>query len=685
MHLRKFLGMLGGVSTLVGCLSRDVGSERPRGIRGAVAEQLDGQARLDWVDVVVVVDDSASMLDKQQVLRDSLSWLGGYATMCNSMETGAYAEPQNGVCPEGFQFTSILNGDFAVIRTSVGAGGIACEAAESGAHPLASAGTERPMDPSGVAPLIDRIGEMGCGYEAPLEAAYRFLVDPDPPLQVGTAEVEGETVTVAQGFDAALLGERESFLDPVSQVIVIILTDEDDCSVRDSGRAWRIGAEPGLPRATAICAAAPNDPCCRSCGAPDPEPELGCLPAVDDPGCSAPGVWDAAEDAPNVRCWDSKRRFGEDWLFPLERYREAFTSPLLTSRSGASVVNPLFEHGRTPDMVSFLVLAGVPWQLITSGQSGEDPGVMEFLSPGELESSGAWSRLLGDPGRDIAPSDAHLIASSVPRLGLPLAGEPLDPISGHEVVRTEPEDLQYSCIFPLPEPRDCAVESSCDCSGAPASPLCLQEDGTYGTQQRFAKAYPPPRLLEFTKLLGPQGHLGSICPRQLDDPRASGFGYSDAIRSFYDRSSRAMWDMSCFHPALPVEGDGTPRCRLIEGHIDAADCASLGRVNAEPRYVDAFIKTVGWRSGVAEWRTFCEIPRLEGRPSDPSSAYSACANQVNPPQGLRGYCYIDAELGLGNPELVDFCAPHHQRRVRLIPQNLPEPRTFTGLVCDYGE
>lgn len=685
MRIRKRTGLLAVVSALVGCLGRDVSSERPRGLQGAVAERSDEQAPLDSMDVVIVVDDSASMLDKQRVLRDSLSWLGRYAFTCQSLEAGAYTEPQNGACPENHQFVSILNGDFAVIRTSVGAGGIACEADESGAHPLAPAGTEKPVDPAGVAPQIDSIGETGCGYEAPLEAAYRFLVDPEPPLQVRTAEAGGEIVTVAEGLDAALLGEREAFVDPVSQLVVIILTDEDDCSVRDSGRAWRIGAEPGLPRATAICATAPNDPCCRSCGAPEPEPELGCMPAVDDPGCSAPSAWDAAEDVPNLRCWESRRRFGEDWLFPLERYREAFTSPLVASRSGASVVNPLFEHGRTPDMVSFLVLAGVPWQLITSRESGEDPGVMEFLSPGELESSGAWSRLLGDPGRNSAPSDAHLIASIVPRVGLPLAGEPLDPISGHEVVRTEPEELQYSCIFPLPEPRDCTAEASCDCSGAPASPLCLQEDGTYGTQQRFAKAYPPPRLLEFTKLLGPQGHLGSVCPRQLDDPRASGFGYSDAIRAFYDRSSRASWDLSCFHPALPLEADGTPRCRLIEGHIDAVDCASLGRVDPEPRYVDAFIKTVAWRSGAAESKTFCEIPRLEGRPGDPSSPYSACANQVNPSQGLRGYCYIDAELGLGNPELVDFCAPRDRRRVRLIPQNFPEPRTFTELVCDYGE
>ncbi len=27
---------------------------------------------------------------------------------------------------------------------------------------------------------VDSVGEDGCGYEAPLEAAYRFLIDPDP-------------------------------------------------------------------------------------------------------------------------------------------------------------------------------------------------------------------------------------------------------------------------------------------------------------------------------------------------------------------------------------------------------------------------------------------------------------------------------------------------------------------------
>ncbi len=673
------------VWALAGCLGRDVGSERPRGLQGAVTQRSDEQHLLDWVDVVLVVDDSASMLDKQRVLRDSLSWLGRYASSCQSNETGAYVEPENGTCPQKHQFTSILNGDFAVIRTSVGAGGLACAAVDRGAHPLAPNGVETPIDLSGVAPQLDAIGEAGCGYEAPLEAVFRFLVDPEPPLQITTAEARGETVTVAEGLDTTLLAEREAFLDPVSQVVVIILTDEDDCSVRDSGRAWRIGADPGLPRATAVCSSAPNDPCCRSCGAPDPEPGFGCTLAADDPGCSAPSEWDAAEDSRNLRCWESRRRFGEDWLFPLERYREAFSSPTLTSRSGASVANPLFEHGRTPDMVSFLVLAGVPWQLITSQDAGADPDVMEFLSPGQLEGAGVWARLLGDPGRDVAPSDAHLVASSDPRPGLPLAGEPLDPISGHEVVRAEANDLQYSCIFPLPEPRDCRAEAICDCSGAPVSPLCLQEDGTYGARQRFAKAYPPPRLLEFTRLLGPQGHLGSVCPRQLDDPQAPGFGYSDAIRAFHDRASGTIWDLSCFHPALPLEADGTPRCRLVEGHLDSVDCASLGRVDADPRYVDAFLKTVVWRSGGVTPKTYCEIPRLDGDPSDPSSRYHACANQINPAPGLRGYCYIDAQFNLGNPALVDFCAPLDRRRVRLIPQNLPEPRTFTELVCDYGE
>ena len=32
--------------------------------------------------------------------------------------------------------------------------------------------------------MVGAVGEHGCGYEAPLEAMYRFLVDPEPPVSV---------------------------------------------------------------------------------------------------------------------------------------------------------------------------------------------------------------------------------------------------------------------------------------------------------------------------------------------------------------------------------------------------------------------------------------------------------------------------------------------------------------------
>lgn len=678
-----------GTVLLVGCLDRDIYYERPLGIRSPKIERPEDLPWVSGTDFVFVVDDSISMGDKQKVLAQSLIRASGYFTRCiDPSSPGAWLPAVNGQCPPGTIWSSsILSAENAsIITTSVGAGGIACSDTDLGARliqpPTAEELRQSEGEPFG--PRLSHVGEAGCGFEGTLEAMYRFLVDPEPPVGIGTKTVDGQLVTVANEVDGTLLEQRAEMLKPLSQVVVVIVTDEDDCSVSDAGDAWKMGAKPGLARGSSACAE-PGNRCCRACDLAEAAPPDGCEPLSQDSVCSRAPTWDPDEDPLNLRCWQQRRRFGRDWLFPIERYTEALTTPTIVTRTGQSVPNPLFEHGRTPDMVSVVLLSGVPWQDLVTPQTAENVDAMQFLTPDELESQGKWAQVLGDPSRGILPTDPHLRESVAPRPELPSADGDWDPIHGHEVVWPNADGLQYSCIFALPEPRACDGEAACDCAAAPngQSPLCRNPDGSYGASQRFAKATPPPRLLEFARAMGPRAHLGSICPRQLTSPASPGFGYTDILFQAKDLSYGSPFDLSCFWPSLPLSAAGSLNCKLLELHLESVDCTALGRKVASGPFLEAFLNDVSLRDPVGT--TVCEIPPFEGDPRSPGTPAYECANELHPTLQAQGYCYVDPFVGLGQAAVVDSCPPISQRRVRVIPQNLPMPNTRTELICDYGK
>lgn len=70
-------------------------------------------------------------------------------------------------------------------------------------------------------------GETGCGIEMPLEAMTRFLVDPAPYETL----VDENNRLVETGVDEVILEQRAAFLRPTSNVAIVLLTDENDCSL----------------------------------------------------------------------------------------------------------------------------------------------------------------------------------------------------------------------------------------------------------------------------------------------------------------------------------------------------------------------------------------------------------------------------------------------------------------------
>ena len=141
-------------------------------------------------------------------------------------------------------------------------------------------------------------GESGCGYESTLEAWYRFLIDPSPPLSVEVVD----NLSVPQGVDQVVLDQRAQFLRPDSLVAIVMLTDENDCSIIDEGLGYTVATGgTQMFRGTSQCLVNPNDHCCQSCE--ETTSNAGCPAIASDPECQKGKTLGAVEDDLNLRCW----------------------------------------------------------------------------------------------------------------------------------------------------------------------------------------------------------------------------------------------------------------------------------------------------------------------------------------------------------------------------------------------
>jgi hypothetical protein len=172
-------------------------------------------------------------------------------------------------------------------------------------------------------------------------------------------------------------------------------------------------------------------------------------------------------------------------------------------------------------------------------------GLDEFGNPvggiqqsAELVMNGTWDVILGDPATYVAPLDPLMVESILPRSGTnPITGDPIappgagylqNPINGHEYSMPNFDSLQYACILPLSQPRDCTNpgNASCDCTDPQNdNPLCQAPNGSFGTMQYFAKAYPAIRELRVLEAIGPQAVVGSVCAAQVSDPTSQDWGF----------------------------------------------------------------------------------------------------------------------------------------------------------------
>ncbi|KYG02013.1 hypothetical protein BE21_05820 [Sorangium cellulosum] len=764
--------VVGGTSLISGCLTRPIAEQEPR-TTGTVVERL--PQHVDKIDLLLTIDNSSSMKDKQEILALAVPDLVRRLVnpQCvDPLDPARSSPPKNGACDSGMEreFEPVLDIHIGIISTSLGDHGAAamtrdgksaCDgpavhfSTDDMGHLIArSDGDDAPptyenkgflawdpeqrLNPAGESILDDGaghglvptltnmvrgVGDVGCGYESQLESWYRFLVDPAPHA---TLEVVGGKA-IRTGLDKALLDQRKAFLRPDSLLAIIMLSDENDCSIREGGTDFWV-ARPSpfrmfQPRKE--CAEkGPDDPCCASCGVDAPR---GC--PVDET-CSEGGkvkTLDLEHDPPNLRCFNQKERFGIDLLYPIDRYTDALTKTQIEDHDGDLVDNPLFSDldptdelstVRSPELVFFAGLVGVPWQDIArqndagqpdlkNGKDKDGNPVGGFKSAEELSTPNAgfqstWDIILGDPKARRPPADPHMVESPSPRDGVnPITGTPIagvsspddaNVINGHEwEPKTTFGDLQFACVFPLRNP---VMNGDCDKSTDKTdynSPLCQDNpDGTDSNLQVKAKAYPGLRQLELIRSLGDQGIVGSVCPAELgEQAEAEGaldYGYRPAIGAIVDRLKTKLAGQ-CLPRALQPNDQGQVSCLVLEartvadGQCSCDGLAARRKVPTEHRGAEQMVldDPVATANG---WNCVCEVEQL----SDPAEL-KACQDTVPPApvevggEKVHGWCYVDPRLGLGRDEVVAKCPSTERRQVRFTGDGGAQDGATQFVIC----
>jgi hypothetical protein len=763
-----------GATLATGCLDRPVSPSEPNTTNIVVEKVL--QERVDKIDLLFMIDNSASMADKQEILAAAVPQLVRRLVQPICLDDAGNPTGENHPCTTGTpEFEPVIDIHVGIVTSSLGAhgGNVCTDDAEQNdrAHllpdvrpglPEAAPGagflwwnpgsetfTDAQVDAfaSDFSAHVKAAGEAGCGFEASLESWYRFLIDPEPPSAV--KREGGATVTTrgpcadasnnpSPDADSVICRQRKDFLRPDSLVAIIMMSDENDCSIRDSDVGWYVSTTSNgsvqvpLAKPTAACAADPNSPCCRSCADTSPVP-AGC----DTSGC--PGDLDpSSTDKTNHRCWDQKRRFGIDFLYPVQRYANALKQTFLCTKrldlamgdandnggidfdecadDAAGTLNPLYSgvggKTRDPALVFLAGIVGVPWQDIATDETLNDPANLEYRTAAELDDR--WDWVTGD---SVTPPQDPLMAESVaPRPGTHPLGPQFDPkdpsspaganpINGHEWLPESVQigDLQYACVFPLTNQDDCdaaAPGEPCDCKGVTAAvgsgsydkanPLCQSGSG-YSSTQVQAKAYPGLRELGVLRAYGENSIVASICPKITGgDPQAPGYGYNPAVSAIIERLKSALGGR-CLPRTIAVNPDGTVPCKVLEANLQggACDCSQPGRVALGDPSVEGGAKLDAAVKSQLQKDKYC------GGPDQPAcSDYCVCMVQAYTGSDKQncetqvdftpdaGWCYVDPldpPIGqkLGNPEIVERCEASDKRILRVE----PTPGSIAYITC----
>jgi hypothetical protein len=739
----------GGLAT--GCLDRPVSPAVPA-TTNVVVEKI-AQEKVDKIDLLFSIDNSISMADKQAILALAVPQLVKRLVQPICVNEDGAPTGGNFPCaaPSKEEFAPVLDIHVGIVTSSLGShGGNVCPTIDNPTNDdrgrlLGEVRAGLPQDGRGflhwkpgndqfgdaeVNAFADRFkqhveasGESGCGFEAQLESWYRFLIDPEPPSRVIK---EANTVAVrgpcgSPDADDVVCAQRAEFLRPDSLVAIIMLTDENDCSIRDSDVGWYVSDVGGpLAKATPVCDTNPNDPCCQSCATSPPAE------------CGSCGTLDLnTTDRINLRCWDQKRRFGIDFLYPTMRYVNALKkaslcldrpdldpdqcaggrtapNPLFSDLTGLGVAAPRIAGSDGSPLVFIAGIVGVPWQDIATDDTLSDTVQdLKYLTAEQIAARNRWDWITGDSSRP--PLDPLMIESRGPRSGThpldpkfnpqpPDSPQRANPINGHEWrpddnpgLALNNGDLQYACMFDLQPTKNCATATGgCDCKGAGQAgytqnnPLCQAGDGSYGTEQFFAKGYPGLRELQVLRDYGRNSIVASICPKiATGSASAPGYGYNPAVGAIIDRLKEVLGG-KCLPRTIALDEAGNVPCKVLEAlptggatcgcgdpgrcSINNASCVENGgKLRAA---VEDELRKEGLcdRAGSVACKDWCVCLVQPYAGADKT----ACENEISF-DATAGWCYIDPEdpptgQNIGSKSLVTNCPASQKRLLRFEPK-----------------
>jgi hypothetical protein len=546
-------------------------------------------------------------------------------------------------------------------------------------------------------------------------------------------------------INGVVIEQRAAFMRPDSLLAIIMLTDENDCSIDDENghQGWLVGRRSLMPRGSAACSQ-PGNPdayrCCIPCvlldtiGQPGGFVPLEGCNYTNDASCSMGTSLTMPEDSTNLRCYQQTRRFGLNLLYSWDRYSNALKAPRIPLRApimdGGNVItdvsNPLYTPGadgtpaREPGLVFLAGIVGVPWQDIATGDSLMGRSLTYLTAP-EMRSppmgtpgGDRWELILGNPDIGDLPDDPFMIETvgavngvAIPgeaqRMGTnPITGDAIMPpapgnmgnaINGHEQNIVNRDDLQYACTFELEAPVACdmANQDGCDCNDNEAPynrPLCM------GTTQTHAKAYPGVRHLQVLKGFGDNAIVASICPKnprpQGNNPAADAdYGYNPAVGAIIDRLKEALVATCLPRPLLP-EADGVP-CTVVEALIPppggACVCDAAGRrpLEGETASVRGAVEDELIAKGICGDTVGlpCENYCMCEIIQFTGQELVNCQSQPQDNNMQNGYCYVDRTAPAAGTLLAD-CPDTQQQIIRFMGDDTPKAGAIGFIACLGG-
>lgn len=379
-------------SCAAACSLHDVSSQSAKAV--STATQPTKLKASDKLDLLFAVDDSASMADKHELLRQVIPSLISRLTtpLCiDEQGTQVGRSDAFGRCAQGtLEFAQVRDLHVGVLSSSLGTAGDICtpelnrhaelylpgrlkqsaapflswqsqgqQSAPEGIvfdEPSELAGTLQTFfsQPTPAQPVTaDAIGERGCGIESQMESVYQFLIAPDPYDHYST---DGTGSSIRQGIRDSVLSQRKAFLRPDSMVLVVMLSDENDASIDsdslgqggtrfsswDFGRVGQAGPESssmrtspysGINTARGWTFPGPTAACghLKNASAAQLAACTSCVLAPQDPACASPFLAEQ-NDALPTRFARMRERYGLDPLFPVSRYTRGFRSQLVPDR-----------------------------------------------------------------------------------------------------------------------------------------------------------------------------------------------------------------------------------------------------------------------------------------------------------------------------------------------------------------